>query len=206
MRGVTGMRESGSQRLSDVLRGLPRDRTVTLEETLGAMGPRAHGCALLLLALPDALPLPIPSLSAVLAIPLVLVTLHLAAFGTGRALPSRLCGLALPAGLVRTLRDRVAPLLGRAERLSHPRWQPLAGRERLLALVCLYLAAVLLLPIPFFNTPPAVCLALLALGMVQRDGVLVMAGLAGTAGITLALAWIGGSLWSLGASGIAALL
>ena len=194
------MREAGTGRLSDILRDLPRDRAVTLEETLGAMGPRAHGCALLLLALPDALPLPLPSLSLVLAVPLLLVTVHLLAFGTGRGLPARLGGFALPAGLVGTLRDRVAPLLGRAERLSQPRWQPLAGRERLLALVCLYLAAVLLLPIPFFNTPPALCLVLLALGMVQRDGVLVVAGLAGTAGVTLALGWIGASLWSLGAA------
>lgn len=200
------MREAGSQRLSEVLRGLPRDRAVTLEETLGAMGPRAHGGALLLLALPEALPLPLPSLSAVLAVPLVLITLHLAAFGAGTALPARLSGFALPAGLVEALRNRVAPLLGRAERLSQPRWQPLAGRERLLALVCLYLAAVLLLPIPFFNIPPAICLVLLALGMVQRDGVLVMAGLAGTAGVTLALGWIGARLWSLGATSIAALL
>jgi hypothetical protein len=194
------MREMAPQRLSEVLRGLPRDRAVTLEETLGAMGPRAHGCALLLLALPDALPLPLPSLSAVLAIPLLLITLHLAAYGTGRALPARLGGFALPAALVGALRDRVAPLLGRAERLSQPRWQPMAGHERLLALVCLYLGAVLLLPIPFFNTPPALCLVLLALGMVQRDGVLVVAGLAGTAAVTLALGWIGERLWTLGAA------
>jgi hypothetical protein len=194
---MIGMAEPGGRPLSEVFEDLPRGRSVTVAETLDTVGPRAHGCALLLLALPDAVPLPIPSMSAVLAVPLLLLTLHLAAFGGERGLPARVGGLALPARLVGMLRDRVAPLLRRAERLSHPRWEPLAGHERLLALVCLYLAVILLLPLPFFNTPPALCLVLLALGMVQRDGVLVVAGLAGTAMVTLALGWIAGGLWSL---------
>jgi hypothetical protein len=194
---MIGTAEPDGRPLSEVLGELPRGRAVTVAETLEAVGPRAHGCALLVLALPDAVPLPIPSLSAVLAVPLLLLTLHLAAFGGERGLPARVGGVALPARLVGMLRERVAPLLRRAERLSHPRWEPLAGHQRPLAVVCLYLAVVLLLPIPFFNTPPALCLVLLALGMVQRDGVLVVAGLAGTAMVTLALAWIGSGLWSL---------
>lgn len=201
---MIGTAEPGGRPLSEVLEELPRGQSVTVAETLAAVGPRAHGCALLVLALPDAVPLPIPSLSMVLAVPLLLLTLHLAAFGGERGLPARVGGLTLPAGLVGMLRERVAPLLRRAERVSHPRWEPLAGHERLLAVVCLYLAAILLLPLPFFNTPPALCLALLALGMVQRDGVLVVAGLAGTAAVTLALAWIAGGLWSL-AGGLAPL-
>lgn len=201
---MIGMGEPGGRPLSEVLGELPPGRAVTIAETLEAVGPRAHGCALLVLALPDAVPLPIPSLSAVLAVPLLILTLHLAAFGGHRGLPARVGGIALPTRLVAMLRERVAPLLQRAERLSHPRWEPLAGHERLLALVCLYLAVILLLPLPFFNTPPALCLALLALGMVQRDGVLVVAGLAGTAMVTLALGWIAEGLWSL--AGAASLL
>lgn len=193
------MAEPGMRPLSEVLEDLPRGRSVTLGETLDAVGTRAHGCALLLLALPDTLPLPLPSLSAVLAIPLLAITAHLAAFGGSGGLPRGLGGVALPTGLVGALRDRVAPLLRRAERLSHPRWQPLAGPERVLALVCLYLSAVLLLPLPFFNTPPAACLALLAWGMVQRDGVFVVAGLAGTAAVTAALGWVAERAWMLAA-------
>lgn len=194
--------EDAAQRLSDVLRRLPRGRAVTLGDTLGSMGARAHGCALLLLALPDAMPLPLPSLSAVLAVPLILITVHLAAFGAGRGLPPRLDGMALPVAIVGTLRDHVAPLLRRAERLSHPRWQALACNERLLALVCLYLSALLILPLPFFNAPPALCLVLLALGMVQRDGLFVLAGLAGTVLITIALGWLAGRFWQFGATSL----
>lgn len=192
MIGVAG---PGERPLSALLEELPRGRSVTLGEALDAMGPRAHGCALLLLALPEALPVPMPSLSALLALPLLAVTAHLAAFGGSGGLPRRLGGVALPRGLVAALRHWVAPLLRRAEGVSHPRWQPFP--ERALALVCLYLAAILLLPLPFFNTPPALCLALLAWGMVQRDGVFVVAGLAGTAAVTAALGWIADRLWLL---------
>ena len=82
------------------------------------------------------------------------------------------------------------PLLTRAERLSQDRWIGLARQERLLGLVCLYLSLLLLAPLPFFNMPPAICLVLIAWGMIQRDGVFVAAGLAGTAVMTAALAAI----------------
>ena len=183
--------------LSEVLSELPRDRSVTLDETLGAMGTRAHGFALILLALPDALPLPIPSLSAILGLPLLFVSAHLAAFGEGRGLPRRVGRFVLPRRLVGALRDRVAPWLRRVERLSHPRWQAIAGQDRTLAIVCLYLSALLLLPLPFFNTPPSLCLLLVAWGMVQRDGFFVLAGLLGTAGVTAALVWIAERLGAL---------
>ena len=186
--------EAGTRSLAEVLGDLPRGRSVTLAETLEAAGPRAHGSALLLLVLPEALPLPVPSLSAVLGLPLLLITLHLAAYGGEARLPRRLGDLALPGAVVGALRDRVAPLLARAEHVSRPRWQGIAAPERVLALVCLYLAAVLLLPLPFFNTPPALCLALIAWGMLRRDGLAVALGLAGTLGVTAALGWLAESL------------
>ncbi len=189
--------------LSEVLAELPSDRAVTLSEAMGSVGTRAHGVALLVLALPDAVPLPIPSLSLVLALPLLAITAHLATYGASRALPSRFGALSLPQRLVGALRGWVAPMLRRAERMSHPRWQPLAGQERLLALVCLYLAVLLLLPIPLFNTPPALCLVLVAWGMVQRDGAFVIAGLIGTVAVTLTLIWLAERLGTLAASAAA---
>jgi hypothetical protein len=50
--------------------------------------------------------------------------------------------------------------------------------------VCLYLALLLFLPIPFLNFPQALCLAAIALGMVMRDGIFVAAGYVGTAVLT----------------------
>lgn len=178
----------GERSLYCVLRSLPDGRPLTLGDLLEATGSRAHGVALLLLSLPEALPLPVPSASAVLGVPLVLISAHLVLFGERATLPRRLRARTLPAWLLGLLRERVAPVLARAERLSRARWMPLARGDRLLGVVCTYLSVLLLLPLPFFNVPPALCLVLIAWGMVQRDGLAVLAGLAATAAMTAALA------------------
>lgn len=45
--------------------------------------------------------------------------------------------------------------------------------------MCLLLALVIALPIPFGNMPPAFCVLLIAMGMVQKDGALAAIGFAG---------------------------
>jgi hypothetical protein len=81
----------------------------------------------------------------------------------------------------------LGPVLTWFEAFARPRWSDLARQERLGGIVCLYLSFLLLLPIPFVNLAPAVCLALIALGLVQRDGICVALGFAGTAVLTVVL-------------------
>ncbi len=73
----------------------------------------------------------------------------------------------------------LAPVFRWIEGVSRPRWLWLARRERLIGVVCLYLSLVLILPIPLLNSPPAACIAVVALGMIQRDGVFIVAGIVG---------------------------
>jgi len=47
-------------------------------------------------------------------------------------------------------------------------------------MVCLLLAVVLVLPVPLGNMLPALAISLLALGILERDGLWILAGL-GTA-------------------------
>ena len=49
--------------------------------------------------------------------------------------------------------------------------------EYVVGLVCLLLAAVLVLPIPLGNMLPALAISLMALGVLERDGLWVLAGL-----------------------------
>ena len=53
--------------------------------------------------------------------------------------------------------------------------EPLA--VRLIGVVALTLAVIVFLPIPFGNMLPGLALALFALGILERDGVAVLAGL-----------------------------
>lgn len=173
--------------LSDLIDALPEGRDLSLEEVLGTLGSRAHGTALLLLGLPDAIPLPVPSVGAILGLPLALISLHLAVFGGTGPLPQRVRRWHMPARVVALLKRYVAPYLARAEAVTRPRWRALAGRQRLVGLVCFLLSLVLVLPVPLMNTPPSLCLVLLAWGIIQHDGVFVAAGLVATAALALAL-------------------
>jgi hypothetical protein len=160
---------------------------VSLGTLLKAMGSRVHGLSLVLLALPDALPLPIPSTSTVLGIPLVIVAAHLVLYGEGSRLPARAEAISVSPGLLRALARYAAPVLEILEKLSRPRWPAFVQNDRALGLLCLYLSVLLLLPIPFFNAAPAACLIAIALGMIHRDGLIVALGTAGAAAVTVSL-------------------
>ena len=60
--------------------------------------------------------------------------------------------------------------------------------ERLIGGVCLILAIVLVLPISLGNMLPAFALCLIALGIMERDGVWIFAGVV-TAGLALLIVY-----------------
>ena len=183
-----------SEPLSDLIDDLPEGRDLSIEEVLGTFGSRAHGTALLLLGLPDSVPLPVPSVGAILGVPLALISLHMAVFGDAGRLPARVCRWRLPARAVTLMKQYVTPWLAKVERITETRWHALAERQRFVGVVCLILSVVLFLPIPLMNTPPSLCLVLLAWGIVQRDGVFVLAGLASTALLGIFLTLLAGRL------------
>jgi hypothetical protein len=183
---------------SHILRSLAarKSKTISFGDMMATAGARVHGLGLLLIVLPETLPLPLPSASTVLAIPLLMISLHLAISGEGSRWPKRLDTFHVPRSAVASVVRHLAPVLEWFESMSRPRWAAFAGQERLIGLVCAYLSLILLLPLPFVNAPPAICLALIALGLIQRDGVLIALGLAGTVMTTFALVaavvWAGG--------------
>lgn len=73
---------------------------------------------------------------------------------------------------------RLVPWLQRIERIIRPRilllTEPIS--ERLIGVVAFALAVVLFLPIPFGNMLPGFALALFALGILERDGLAIIAG------------------------------
>ena len=167
---------------------------IAVADLLDALGDRALAALLFVFAIPNVLPMP-PGTSALLGAPLVFLAAQMA-LNLRAWLPSVIAARSMArsdfAGLVR----RIAPWLVRAERLMKPRLTPLASgaMESVVGTVCLLLALVLVLPIPLGNMLPALAICLLALGILERDGLWVLAGFAAAAG---AAALVSGVLWAI---------
>ena len=180
---MTGQPGQARPRASELLERLLRPRPgepSTLGERLAGLEDRAFGVLLLLFALPNLVPLPVPAASTVLGVPLVLLAVQMVLGLPRPHLPARLARW----GPEHRVAERVAAgarsVLGRVERLSRPRWRFLANHRfrRALGVICLILAVVLSLPIPLGNQLPSLALSLIARGLLEEDGDCIAAGLA----------------------------
>jgi len=167
----------------------------TVGRVVEAAGAGGAGMLLLLFALPEALPLPVAGMSAVLAVPLMLVSAQLALGRTVPWLPPAVLRRRVPARLLRLTVEAALPWARRAERLSRPRWPAAARARRTAGAAALLLSLVLFLPIPLGNMVPAIAIVAIAVGLVQRDGVLIAAGaaasvlVAGLLALAVAVGW-----------------
>jgi hypothetical protein len=167
------------KKLSEILTEIGTDtsrQVVAVDDLIALLGGRGRAGLMLLFALPNVLPAP-PGLSGVLGLPLLYLSVQMM-LGRVPWLPGFIGDRAMPRDRFAQLVDRLGPVLARAERLLRPRWSLLVshGAERVLGALCLVLAAVLALPIPFGNMLPAFAICLIALGILERDGVWVAVG------------------------------
>jgi len=154
-----------------------RDR-IAVRDLLDVLGDRALAALMFVFSVPNVLPVP-PGTSAVLGAPLIFLAAQLA-LGLRPWLPAVIASRSMTRADFATLIRRIGPWLGRAERMLRPRalWIVLPPMEYVIGLACLLLAIVLTLPIPLGNMLPALAISLLALGVLERDGLWVLAGFA----------------------------
>lgn len=151
---------------------------VSVADLLDLLGDRAIGALMFIFAAPNIVPVP-PGVSAILGAPLIFLSAQLM-LGMRPWLPSVVMKRSLTREDFAALTRRLVPWLGKAERLLRPRCA-LAVKppmEYVVGAVCLLLAVVLALPIPLGNTLPALAISVLALGVLERDGIWILGGLA----------------------------
>lgn len=145
--------------------------TVAVGDLVDALGQRAHGTVLLLLAVPNLVPIPIlPGSTTVFGALIALVALQLVAAYPVLWLPSRV-------RVYRMARATAATWLARAETLTGhlagegdclPDNQPAHGLlSRAVGVLALVHGLILALPIPFANFLPALGVACLGAGLAR---------------------------------------
>ncbi|RUT13183.1 ABC transporter permease [Chroococcidiopsis cubana SAG 39.79] len=151
---------------------------VSLGELVEELGDRAYGPLLVICALPEALPLPVAGVSAIIAIPLMLVSAQLSLGFSRPYLPKWLAKRRWKQKNLAKVVEKGLNYLAKAEKIVRPRWGFITSRlaQRLLGLFILLMAIVIALPIPLGNMLPAIAIVVISLGMSEGDGLLVIVG------------------------------
>jgi hypothetical protein len=168
-------------RTSEVLRDLAysEGERVTFREILLGLRHRAFGFTMLIFALPCVLPMP-PGIPTICGIALSIIGLNLIAVRRRLWLPGAIADKSIARADLRRVVDRVLPHLQRLERVCRPRLAILTEPvgKVLIGLIVLMLGLVMILPIPFLgNMPPGFAAAVIAIGVTERDGLVVLIGL-----------------------------
>ncbi|MFK7874182.1 MAG: exopolysaccharide biosynthesis protein [Paracoccaceae bacterium] len=173
-----------SQRL-DQLAADADGESVSLNWVLEQLNERAFGLFLLILALPCCIPF-LYGLPQVVSLPLMFVAAQILLGRDRPWLPAKLANRTVSSAGLRSLSQRAGPWLRRIEFISKPRLAGLtrAPSDRFVGFALVAFSASILVPLPLTNTVPGFAVVVIAMGLLQRDGLLVLGGL------ILGTAWI----------------
>lgn len=175
-----------SSLLNDLKHAVQGDH-VSVRFILEEFHERGFGFFLFLMALPMALPLPVPpGVNVLLASPLLLLTGQQALGRHTIWLPERLRQKKFQSGKVVKLIDKALPFVQKLELLCRPRLGFITQGIflNLIGVFGFIMALSICVPIPLTNTVPSFGIALMAVGVLMRDGLAVLAG------AVIGLAWV----------------
>lgn len=158
---------------------------LSLGEFVDALGERAFGVILFAMALPVCIPF-LYGVPQVMALPMMALSAQMMMGRPEPWLPSSFKTRQIEKrGLVRMAHGG-RKWFGWLEALARPRLTALSGptAERLVGGIFVLFCASILVPLPLTNSTPGMALAIGALGLLTRDGILVFIGL------ILGIAWI----------------
>ncbi|WP_394692703.1 exopolysaccharide biosynthesis protein [Hyphobacterium sp.] len=161
------------------------DEGLTLGDFMESLGERAFGVILFALAIPVCIPF-LYGIPQIISLPMMALAFQMAA-GRGEPwMPERFRSRQLSKDGLQTMGRQARRWFGWIEAIARPRLLFLSGQigERIVGGVyCLFCASILV-PLPLTNSTPGVAVAIASLGLITRDGLLILAGL------ILGLVWI----------------
>lgn len=155
------------------------DPYITIGEIKDILSDRAFGTLMLLFALPNLVPLPIPGISTILGTPLIILSYQLMKGRKSPWFPKWLANRSLDSNKIKRTLLYIIPYIIQLEFLLKPRLSFLAEYplDKFIASICLIMSIIMALPIPLGNWFPAFTICLFALSIIEKDGVLVLLGL-----------------------------
>lgn len=156
-----------------------------------AMEHRSVGALVLILALPMVIPIPAPGISVPFGIFLMLVSTELM-FARGQVwLPQRFASRSIHRNDLVRFASRAVPVLRSVEQFARPRMAGFTGAWgiRIVGVTCLILATIIALPIPMGHFLPGIVICVLAIGLIESDGLLIAIGFVAAAFVLGIVTW-----------------
>ena len=166
---------------------------LTVGDIIAVLRDRAFALLVVLLGLPNCLPMP-PPIPLVCGLVLLVIAIQIVAGMSAPWLPRRLLDQSIARETVAKAVKRAVPLLRRLERWSRPRLSVFDGAlgMRGMGVLILALALALIVAPPFFGQIPlGLAVSLIGLGLVERDGFVVLIGLViGGIGVGISIGFV----------------
>jgi hypothetical protein len=174
-----------SEILLDILERNPQEQ-ITVQQIVNGLGTTSFGTSLMVFSIPEVVPIPIPGMSAIVAIPTAVISAQMILGHGEMKLPKAFLKRSFPRKAFAAAVKAIMPHLEKAEKRVKPRWSwaSTPAAKRFLGVFVFLLSAVMVLPIPMTNMPLAISIFLIGLGLTVLDGKMI------TAGVILGLASI----------------
>ena len=180
-----------SQTLKD-LRAHITDERVGIDAILEGLHERGFGIFLLICALPMALPLPVPpGINVILALPIALLTAQQSIGRHTIWMPDNLKKKTISRDKFHGFLDKAIPFLETLEIIIKPRLSFMTQGvfSNIIGVLGLVMALTTMIPLPLTNTVPCIGISIMAIGVLSRDGLAVLAGALIGMGWVILLAW-----------------
>ena len=168
--------------LDDILSSIRKthgpDAKISLGTLVDTLETRAYGVILLLMALPCCLPF-VYILPQIVAFPMLFLAWQMASGRQTVWLPNSLRNREFGTSLLSSTVSRARPWLKRVELLAGPRVGVLSEGFGLRCVGALLLVpcASILIPLPLTNSVPGLGVSIASVGLIERDGLLIILGL-----------------------------
>jgi hypothetical protein len=174
-----------SQVLLDLQASLPAEKVCTFD-IIERLHERGIGFLLFIFALPAALPLPGLGINLIIALPLLLLTAQQAMGRRAVWVPEKMKYKSISRARFEGMVSGALPFLKFIEKLVKPRLEFITQGvfSHLIGVFGVIMTLAICVPLPLTNTVPAFGIAMMAVGVIMRDGLAVIAG------ALIGLAWV----------------
>jgi hypothetical protein len=187
---------AGDSHTSSVLKSLveaSNTQRISVRDMVSALGQRTYAILLVILGLPNCLPMP-PPIPLVCGLLILFVAVQMLLGLSAPWIPKRVLDLSVARESASRLIGKAHPWLERMERFAKPRialLQTVAG-FRLIGALVLVCALALLVAAPFIGQIPlGIAICLMGLGLVERDGIIIgIASVFGAFGVVFSIGFV----------------